>query len=133
VPPDEVLGRCLLDSAFVRRFLSHTSFFSALERADSGPRAYDRYGFRVPAVVVSPYARPNWVCSADGDGFFDHTSVLRLIEERWGLPAMTRRDLAARAPERGSILDALDLTNPAFAFPPDLALPRLLEPSRARD
>src|ERR1700733_3587492 len=27
-------------------------------RSDAGPRGFDRYGFRVPAVIVSPYARP---------------------------------------------------------------------------
>ena len=28
------------------------------QNADDGPVTYDRYGFRVPAVIVSPYARP---------------------------------------------------------------------------
>ena len=32
-----------------------------LENADDGPVSYDRYGFRVPAVIVSPYARPDFV------------------------------------------------------------------------
>ena len=64
---------------------------------------------RVPAVVVSPYAKQGWVSPGDPDtAFFDHTSILRLVEEKWNLPALTRRDLDARNPERGSILDALD-------------------------
>ena len=47
------------------------------------PGAYDTHGFRVPAVIVSPYARPDCVLS----DIFDHTSVLKLIEEKWNLPA----------------------------------------------
>ncbi len=57
---------------------------------DDGPRDYDRYGFRVPAVIVSPYARPDYVPAR-----LDHTSVLKLIEEKWNLPPLTRRDAAA--------------------------------------
>ena len=37
--------------------------------------SYERYGIRVPAVVVSPYARPECVLS----DVFDHTSVLKLV------------------------------------------------------
>jgi phospholipase C len=63
-------------------------------------------------VIVSPYARPDYVCSTT----FDHTSVLKLIEEKWNLPPLTRRDAAAAAP-----LEAVDLdAEPAFAEPPKL-------------
>jgi phospholipase C len=87
------------------------------ENLDQGPHRYDRYGFRVPAVIVSPYARPGYVCSET----FDHTSVLKLVEEKWNLPALTARDAAAQAP-----LDALDLTGaPAFLAPPVLPDPSL--------
>ena len=52
---------------------------------------------------------------------FDHTSVLKLVEEKWNLPALTRRDAAAAAP-----LAALDLSAPpAFLTPPDLPAPSL--------
>ena len=62
-----------------------------LANADAGPATYDRYGFRVPAVIVSPYARPDFVLS----DVLDHTSVLKLIQEKWNLPPLTRRDAAA--------------------------------------
>jgi len=66
----------------------------------------------VPAVIVSPYARRDYVCSTT----LDHTSILKLIEQKWNLPPLTRRDAAAASP-----LDALDLAGePAFATPPDL-------------
>jgi phospholipase C len=84
---------------------------------DGGPMRYDRYGVRVPAVIVSPYARPDFVLS----DVLDHTSVLKLVEEKWNLPSLTRRDAAALSP-----LGALDLTAPpAFGAPPVLPPPRL--------
>ena len=77
---------------------------------------YDRYGFRVPAVIVSPYARPDFVLH----DVLDHTSVLKLIEEKWNLPPLTRRDAAAVSP-----LGALDLdAPPAFLTPPELPEPK---------
>jgi phospholipase C len=49
----------------------------------------------------------------------DHTSVLKLIEEKWNLAPLTRRDAAALSP-----LGALDLdAPPAFLTPPDLPAP----------
>jgi len=80
-----------------------------------GPWHFDRYGFRVPAVVVSPYARPDYVSHVERD----HTSVLKLIEKKWNLPPMTARDAAA-----DDLLDMLDLSAaPAFAVPPELSPP----------
>lgn len=87
------------------------------ETPDDDTLRYDRYGFRVPAVVVSPYARPDCVLPE----VFDHTSVLKLVEEKWNLPALTRRDAAALSP-----ISALDLTSPpAFLTPPVLPKPAL--------
>ncbi|MDH2444093.1 alkaline phosphatase family protein [Amnibacterium sp. CER49] len=72
-------------------------------------------GFRVPALVVSPRARRGVVDHT----VYDHTSVLRAIEWRWGLPALTPRDAAA-----ANIVQTLDfghspnLTAPRFTVPP---------------
>ncbi len=91
---------------------SRRSSSPELENADDGPVTYDRYGFRVPAVIVSPYARPDFVLHDE----LDHTSVLKLIEEKWNLPPLTRRDAAATSP-----LGALDLdAPPAFLTRRDL-------------
>ena len=77
------------------------------------PGAFDRYGFRVPAGIVSPYAKPHYVSSV----VHDHTSILKLIESKWNLPALTHRDAAA-----DNLLDSVDLTRPpAFLKPPKLA------------
>ncbi len=120
IAPDDIMGRSLLGSqtrleAFLRPVFPR--LVRSKEDLDEGPHTYDRYGFRVPAVIVSPYARPGYVCSA----VFDHTSVLKLLEKKWNLPALTARDAAASAP-----LDALDLTGPpAFLEPPSLPAPSL--------
>ena len=52
---------------------------------------YTLTGFRVPNIVVSPWAKPDHVSHV----FYDHTSVLRTIEYKWNLPALTQRDLNA--------------------------------------
>jgi phospholipase C len=77
---------------------------------------YDRYGFRVPAVVVSPFARKNYVSHV----VHDHTSVLKLIETKWNLPALTYRDANA-----DNLLDCLDFKAAAFRHPPTLAAPHV--------
>jgi phospholipase C len=120
VPPDDVEGRSKIGaSARLDKVLRPVlpGLVKAKKNLDSGPRRYDRYGFRIPAVIVSPYARPGYVCSE----VFDHTSVLKLVEEKWNLPPLTARDAAAKAP-----LDALDLAAPpAFLEPPSLPKPTL--------
>ena len=116
VPPDDVPGRSRVAHPSLLRSLLKVLFPGYVRHAEqlvAGPDAYDTYGFRVPAVIVSPYARPDCVLS----DVFDHTSVLKLIEEKWNLPALTRRDAAATAP-----LGALDLAAPpAFLTPPRAA------------
>jgi phospholipase C len=76
--------------------------------------AYDRYGFRVPTVVVSPYSKRDFVSHT----VYDHTSVLKTIERKWNLPAMSYRDANAN-----DLLDCLDLHTRAFREPPTLAGP----------
>ena len=76
------------------------------------PGGYDRYGFRVPTVVVSPWARAGYVSNV----VQDHTSITAFIEHKWNLPAMTFRDANAQP-----MTDYFDFTAPAFAEPPRLA------------
>jgi phospholipase C len=120
VPPDDVPGRSAIGNGGPLEKFFRPVFPRLVRRKenlDAGPHRYDRYGFRVPAVIVSPYARPDYTCSV----VLDHTSVLRLVEEKWNLPALTARDAAANTP-----LDALDLTSPpAFLHPPSLPKPSL--------
>jgi len=75
------------------------------------PGAFDVYGVRVPAVVVSPYSRPHFVSHRTND----HTSILRFIELRFGLAALSRRDAAANP-----MLEFFDFSQRSFATPPTL-------------
>ncbi len=74
---------------------------------------FGQMGFRVPAIVVSPYARR---------GHVDHTiygfeSILKMIRYRFGLAPLTPRDLYAN-----NIAYAFDYAHPRFE-PPDLPTP----------
>lgn len=107
--PDDVEGRDRLRLPDWARRLFGQSTDPDPDQVDL---RFDRFGFRVPAVVVSPYAKTTTVTST----VFDHTSVLRLIAQKWNLPPLTRRDAAANSP-----LEMVDLTTePAFLNPPPL-------------
>jgi phospholipase C len=85
------------------------------------PGGYDRYGFRVPAVVVSPYARPNHFSHRTRD----HTAILKFIERKWNLGALTFRDANS-----DDLFDCLDFVRPpAFLNPPMLPPPALSSPN----
>ena len=45
------------------------------------------FGFRVPMLVISPYARKGYVDDAEGE----FSSPLRFISDNWGLPYLTER------------------------------------------
>jgi phospholipase C len=49
------------------------------------------FGFRVPALLVSPYAKRGAIDSTQ----LDTTSVLKFIEENWGIAPLTERDARA--------------------------------------
>ena len=57
---------------------------------------FTRFGVRVPTVLVSPLIEAGTVFRVAADAApLDHTSTLKTVQERWGLPALTARDLAA--------------------------------------
>jgi phospholipase C len=57
---------------------------------------FTRFGLRVPTVLVSPLIPAGTVFRVpEGTTPFDHTSILKTVEQRWGLPALTARDAAA--------------------------------------
>jgi|HubBroStandDraft_1064217.scaffolds.fasta_scaffold03238_2 phospholipase C len=62
---------------------------------------FTRFGVRIPALLVSPLIAAGTVFRAQS-GEIDHTSVLKTIEERWGLAPLTERDKAA--PSLGDVL-----------------------------
>lgn len=80
---------------------------------DDPIKGLDRYGLRVPLIVVSPYARRHHV----SHGVYDHTSITRFVEARWTMPAMTARDANALAP-----WDMFDFSAPP-SEPPVVTIP----------
>lgn len=67
------------------------------------PPGVDEYGLgpRVPALVISPYAKPGYVSHVQ----YDHTSILKFIETQFGLASLNSRDAAAN-----DFSDAFDFT-----------------------
>jgi phospholipase C len=64
---------------------------------------FDRYGVRVPAVVVSPYVAPGTIFGKSSAVPFDHTSIISTVRKRFGISqALTTRD--AQAPDLDSLL-----------------------------
>ena len=113
--PDDVPALSPPERYPVLRLFRRTPLGRRIAVTDAGPRTYAQLGFRVPAVVVSPYARRDYVTELD----YDHTAILRLIQRKWNLPPLTDRDAAA-----ADLLDALDLeAPPAFLEPPVLPEP----------
>jgi phospholipase C len=78
------------------------------------PYDFAQYGFRVPLIVISPYAKPHYVSHVVSD----HTSITRFVEARFHLPAMSARDANA-----DPLYDLFDFTKPALLTPPALPTP----------
>jgi len=72
---------------------------------------FSKLGVRVPAMVVSPLAD-----AGVDHTVYDHSSVLKFLEELWGLKPLTDRDAAANSPLsrlRGTPRDLhIDLPHP---------------------
>jgi phospholipase C len=71
-------------------------------------------GFRVPMLVISPYSRGGFVCSDT----FDHTSMLRFIEQRYAIAEVRVPNLSAwRRATTGDLTTALNLKSPNTTLP----------------
>ena len=76
------------------------------------PGDFTLSGFRVPLIVVSPWVKPHFVSHTNRE----LTSILKLIEVRFGLPPLTARDAAA-----DDMTEFFDFGNvPAWLTPPPL-------------
>ena len=75
---------------------------------------FGQMGFRIPAVVVSPYARRGYV----DHSLYGFESILKMIRYRYGRPPLTPRDLYAN-----NIAAAFD-----FESEPNYEIPHLPSP-----
>jgi phospholipase C len=73
------------------------------------PGTYDHTGYRVPLIVVSPFARKNFVSHT----VMDYTAILKFIETRFNLPNLTARDKA-----QPDMTEFFDFVNPPWMTPP---------------
>ena len=71
---------------------------------------YDGLGYRIPMLVVSPYAKKDYVSHVG----YEHGSVLRFIEDRFGLQPLSATDKRAVSPA----LDCFDFGQAPRAFAP---------------
>ena len=82
---------------------------------------FDRYGVRVPAVLISPWIPAGSIVRppAGSQYPFDHASILSTLRKLFDLgDPLTRRDAAAP-----DLLAALSLTSPSNSGPASLAFP----------
>ena len=102
--------------------------------AACAPDAYpphDGNGNRSPATSTTPASAcrssssrrtraPHFVSHAT----YDHTSITRFIEARFGLPALTARDANATPP-----MEMFDFEHPAFMTPPAISAHTVVDPT----
>lgn len=73
---------------------------------------FTRTGFRVPLIIVSPFAKPNYVSHTP----MDYTAVLKFVESRFGLPHLNQRDAAQ--PDMAEFFDFVNAPNMNPPTPP---------------
>ncbi|HUB92041.1 MAG TPA: alkaline phosphatase family protein, partial [Dyella sp.] len=100
VPPSDAQGQSTVSTG--------NEIFAGNVYYPAGPYGL---GPRVPMIVVSPWSKGGWVCSE----VFDHTSILRFIEQRFGVQAPNitpwRRAVC------GDLTSAFDFAKPDGAQP----------------
>jgi phospholipase C len=75
------------------------------------PTITDGLGIRVPMLIVSPYAKEGHVSHVH----YEHGSILRFVEDRFGLGRLAASDTRAFSPQK----DCFDFEGPPRAFQSD--------------
>jgi phospholipase C len=73
------------------------------------PGDFNRTGFRIPLLVVSPFSKKSFVSHTPAES----TAILKLIELRFGLPNLTKRDAVAM-----DMTEFFDFVNVPWRIPP---------------
>jgi phospholipase C len=71
---------------------------------------YDGLGFRLPMLVISAYAKQGYVSHVH----YEHGSILKFIEDQFGLARLSASDARAKSPAR----DCFNFTQPPRTFTP---------------
>lgn len=78
------------------------------------PDDFVRTGFRVPLIIVSPFAKPHYVSHTP----MDYTAVLKFVEKRFSLPSLNARDAVQADMEEFFDFSAPNLNPPSPASQP---------------
>jgi phospholipase C len=98
-------------------FFEHVAPPRLPDRRSAPALGLGQAGFRVPGYVISPFAPRHHVDSR----VFDHTSILKMVEWRFGLRPLQPRDANAR-----NLVTALDLLSRNPSLPSEV--PALTDP-----
>ncbi len=103
--------------------------FGPIPEADAAAGNADgQLGFRVPAIVISPFAGRKIVSHLE----LNHTSILKMIEWRLNLPNLTVRDATAT-----NLAEILEFRHPQRRTPryavPSAAIPTICAPTGATE
>jgi phospholipase C len=71
---------------------------------------YDGLGFRLPLLIISPYAKQGHVSHIH----YEHGSILKFVEDQFGLGRLAASDARATSPA----LDCFDFSQPPRKFVP---------------
>jgi phospholipase C len=89
------------------------------------PDDFVRTGFRVPLIIVSPFAKLHYVSHTP----MDYTAVLKLVEKRFNLPTLTARDAAQ--PDMDEFFDFANSPNLNPGSPASQPINLACDPTRA--
>src|ERR1700726_852090 len=83
-------------------------------------------GFRVPLIVISPYAKPNFVSHVPRD----YTAILAFIEKEFGVTPLPARDTSWQdpSPDMSEFFDFTTATPPSLTGPNNTPWTQLLNP-----
>ena len=84
------------------------------DNAPPPQRDYRGLGMRVPCIIISPYARKNYVSHTT----YEFGSVLKFIEEAFELPNIGPTEMGYTDARAHSLSDAFDFTQQPRAFVP---------------
>jgi len=71
------------------------------------------YGFRVPLLLISPFAKRGWIDHT----LMDHTSLMRFIADNWNMPYLTDREAQAGSPSNAFVFDHSGSANKFVPLP----------------
>jgi phospholipase C len=95
--------------------------------ATNFPGTFNLSGFRVPLIIISPYAKPHFVSHTPRD----YTAILAFIEKTFNIPALTHRDAYFQDPSR-DMSEFFDFSTPSLATGPGgVAWSQILNPPSA--